>query len=120
LADLGQVINLEPLPVNAESVTDAYYLSSLPKHVLSHWCSIRAATYFLEEIVRMLLKTGEGDNEFGHVRDIGGLHAQPRIADGNAQTRLSDLPPARAAAMLASVSGRVFWVGGIEAAVRAL
>ena len=123
IADLGQVVTLGPLPVVPESVTGAYpSLTSLPEHVLSPLVRYsRGNPYFLEEIVRMLLKTGEDDSEAVLYETLARLHAQPpESLTAMLKTRLGDLPRlARAAAMLASVSGRVFWVGGIEAAVRA-
>jgi len=123
LSDLGQVIKLDPLPANAETVMNAYpNLASLPDHVLAPLVKYSGGNpYFLEEIVRLLLKSIEQGGEELLYEKLAQMRSQPpESLVALLKARLADLPRlARAAAMLAAVSGRVFWVGGIEAAVRA-
>jgi class 3 adenylate cyclase len=119
----AQLIHLEPLPANAEIVASIYPgLGTLPSHILATLEDYSGGNpYFLEEIVRSLMKSEEEVNEAALYETLALLRAQPpESLQAMLQTRLEDLSRiARAAAMLASVVGRVFWVGAIETAVRA-
>ncbi len=124
LAQEMRLITLQPLPMSGETVAAAYpYLRGLPEHMLASLASVSGGNpYFLEEIVRSILKSNDEDSEDAMLEMLARLRAQPpESLEAMLRSRLSDLARmARAAAMLAAISGRVFWVGGIQAAVRAM
>jgi class 3 adenylate cyclase len=120
--NMGELITLSPLSANAVTVATAYpELRSLPEDVLSE-LAVKAEgnPYFLEEMVKSLLKVGlKGD---GHPSEgvLGQFKEHmPESLRAMLQARLDSLTrEARSVALLASVVGRVFWVGPIMAAAR--
>jgi class 3 adenylate cyclase len=122
--NFAQVITLSPLPVSAETVAAAYPgLRSLPGPILAE-LSTRAEgnPYFLEEMVKGLVKSDLRDGEQSHEELLARLHTQmPESLRATLQARLDSISrEARAVALLASVVGRVFWVGAIMAAARTM
>jgi class 3 adenylate cyclase len=121
IRNVSQIITLQPIPVNAQIVSDAYpALRGLPLTILNE-IAVRAEgnPYFLEEIVKSLVKAGalETNNpDEIHRR----LQTQiPESLRSTLQARLDNLSrEARTVALLASVVGRVFWVGAIFAQAR--
>ena len=122
--NLARVITLDPLDLSPQMVRRAYPdLHFLPESVLEE-VSLHAEgnPYFLGEIIKSLVK--------------GGLFAQPANMDSQEirnqlisqipealrvtlQARMDNLSrEARVVALLASVVGRVFWVGAVLAAAR--
>ena len=124
LAQFSRVIELGPISFTARDVADAYpRLATLPDHVLSSIASMADGNaYFLEEIVRSLLTKCEGVDEAGILKALSLFRTEsPESLVQLLQKRLKDLPRlGRATALVASVVGRVFWVGAVEAAVRAI
>lgn len=122
-ANLARVITLKPLPVEAELVAQAYpALRTLPKTVLAElaWRS-DGNPYFLEELVKSLVKSGLADDEVSEEEIIQRLRTQPpESLRAMLQARLDALYlEAREVLLLASVVGRVFWVGAVLEAARA-
>lgn len=119
----ARVIMLNPLELSPEMVKQAYPdLKNLPDSVLRE-IALRAEgnPYFLEEIVKSLVKagalTGSNSPEEMHARVLAQI---PESLRATLQARLDSLSrEARAVALLASVVGRVFWVGAIMAEARA-
>jgi class 3 adenylate cyclase len=121
LTNIASRISLHAVPFTAESVAAAY-----PD--LRHWLPAvltelaqrcEGNPYFLEEMVKGLLK---GSAEHANPNDqLAFLQANPpESLRAMLQARLDDLPrEARAIALLASVVGRVFWVGAVAAEARA-
>ena len=124
LAKHCQMVWLNPLPTMADTVAKAYTdLRALPDAVLSSLAKYSTGNpYFLEEIIRGLLLAEGEDGENALSEALARLHTQPpESLNAILRSRLTDLTRmARATAMLSSVSGRVFWVGAIEAAIRAV
>ncbi|MBN2148030.1 MAG: AAA family ATPase [Anaerolineales bacterium] len=124
LVKAAHLLELPEMPVTGEIVAAAYTsLRGLPVQMLNSLAQFgRGNPYFLEEIVRYVLRSGEEDSEDATLETLARLRAQPpESLEAMLRSRLGDLTRmARAAAMLASISGRVFWVGAIEAAVRAM
>jgi class 3 adenylate cyclase len=120
-ANLAEVIHLDPLPMNAATVAAAYPdLRILPTDALTSLAQrCDGNPYFLEEMVKGLVKSNMGDVHVNEVLDR--LKYQPPDSlRAMLQARLDDLSrEARAVALLASVVGRVFWVGSVIAAARA-
>jgi len=120
--NLSRVIMLHPLNFNAQLVAKAYPdLRDLPEDVLQE-IAIRAEgnPYFLEEIVKSLLKTGllepGQDPEAIHINLLSQI---PESLRATLQARMDNLSrEARTVALLASVVGRVFWVGALLKAAR--
>jgi predicted ATPase len=121
LTNLAQRIPLQAVAFTPETVAAAYpdlrHFSSAVLTELAERCE--GIPYFLEEMVKNLLKSG-----FEHHAAEAQLAAlqshPPESLRAMLQARLDDLPrEARAIALLASVVGRVFWVGALAAEVRA-
>ncbi len=121
--NLARVMTLNPLELSPEMVKQAYPdLKNLPDSTL---CEIAQRAegnpYFLEEIVKSLVKAGLLANgatpEEMHTRILAQI---PESLRATLQARLDNLSrEARAVALLASVVGRVFWVGAVMAEARA-
>lgn len=125
LASIAQLIALGPLPVTGETVAAAYpHLRHMPHQMLTALAQYSGGNpYFLEEIVRSVLRSDNlQEGEDALLETLARLRAQPpESLEMILRSRLGDLARmTRAAAMLASISGRVFWVGAIQAAVRAM
>lgn len=119
----ARVIPLEGLEFSPEQVRQAYPdLKTLPDSVL--WEIGQRAEgnpYFLEEIVKSLVKAGLLSENIPPEELRARVLAQtPESLRATLQARLDSLSrEARAVALLASVVGRVFWVGAVMAAARA-
>ncbi len=119
----ARVVMLNPLELSPGMVKQAYPgLKELPDSVL-HEIALRAEgnPYFLEEIVKSLVKAGalsEGASpEEMYARILAHI---PESLRATLQARLDNLSrEARTVALLASVVGRVFWVGAVMAEARA-
>ncbi len=120
--NVSQIINLGPLPLNAEIVAMAYPdLDELPKEIMAELARRADGNpYFLEEMVRGLIKIGLASPEAPTDQAISHLRTNtPETLQAMLQARLDALPrEARMVALLASVVGRVFWVGPVLAAIR--
>lgn len=120
--NLANLITLSPLTTNARMVATAYpELHALPETVLSELAvKSEGNPYFLEEMVKILLKFGLRDDHHDPELILAQLRSQlPVSLQAMLQARLDSLSrEARAVALLASVIGRVFWVGPIMAAAR--
>ncbi|RPI33867.1 MAG: hypothetical protein EHM70_04715 [Chloroflexota bacterium] len=121
-ANVSQMISLTPLPVKAEMVAGAYPdLRSLPNEVLVELITRSDGNpYFLEEMAKGLIKWGIAEGNYTPSEIIERLRTQPpESLRAMLQARLDGLSrEARAVALLASVVGRVFWVGAVKAAAR--
>jgi class 3 adenylate cyclase len=120
--NIAEVIPLSVLATNAATVAAAYpELRSLPEAVLTE-LAVKAEgnPYYLEEMVKSLIKAGLKDENHSSEAIINQLRMQmPESLRAMLQARLDSLSrEARAVALLASVVGRVFWVGPIMAAAR--
>lgn len=114
LASIADVIKLRPLPVSAEIVAAAYpSLRSLPEATRTELVQrAEGNPYFLEEMVKSLRPSKSAE---------GGSDPLPDSLQTLLQSRLDALSPqGRNVALLASVVGRVFWVGAIRAAMQAI
>ncbi len=115
------IISLAPLPQSPKFVRMAYPdLRDLPDAVLDELAQRSDGNpYFLEEMVKELVQSGAlhsgSDQEImRHIR-----HLAPESLQAMLQARLDGLPTeARMVALMASVVGRVFWVGPVLAMVR--
>jgi len=122
--NLARVINLEPLTLSAELVRQAYPdLQSIPTPVLDE-ISLHAEgnPYFLEEIVKTLVKSDLLDEKINSLDIHNRLLVHiPESLRATLQARLDHLSrEARTVALLASIVGRVFWVGAILAEARSI
>jgi len=119
--NITNLITLPPLMANAKTVASAYpELRKTPEAVLSELAvKSEGNPYFLEEMVKTLLKTGLREDQPTDVI-LAQLRSQlPDTLRATLQARLDSLSrEARSVALLASVVGRVFWVGPIMAAAR--
>lgn len=119
----ARTIQLEPVAFNAELVSLAYpELQGIPDEVLDA-ISAKAEgnPYFMEEIVKSLVKSG-ALNKAASAKEIQQelLSKIPESLRATLQARLDNLSrEARAIALMASVVGRVFWVGSIIAQTKA-
>jgi class 3 adenylate cyclase len=123
LVPYARMIDLGPIAFTADDVATAYpRLAGLSDQVRSSISGLSNGNpYFLEEITRNLLASNEGKDEAWILQSLALLRAEPpESLDELLQKRLRELPRlGRAAALVAAVVGRVFWVGAVEAAVRA-
>jgi predicted ATPase len=119
----AQVIELGPTTFTPKDVAAAYpRLAMLPEHVRTSIAGFaNGNAYFLEEIARSLITGKDGSDEAGLLQTLSLLRAEPpESLEALLHRRIKDLPRlGRAAALVAAVVGRVFWVGALEAAVRA-
>ncbi len=113
LNDLAHLVVLNPLPVNRDVVVAAYpSLRGQSEGVLTELAQrAEGNPYFLEELVKGWLQSQS-------VVGTGELRARlPDSLQATLQARLDAISPgARNVAMLASVVGRVFWKGAVQAA----
>ncbi|MGC1375989.1 MAG: adenylate/guanylate cyclase domain-containing protein [Anaerolineales bacterium] len=120
--NLSRVILLNPLTFDANMVASAYPdIRDLPEDIL-HEIAIRSEgnPYFLEEIVKSLLKAGllEPGQDPKEIQKTL-LSKIPESLLATLQARMDNLSrEARTVALLASVIGRVFWVGALLKAAR--
>lgn len=120
--NIATIIQLEPLPVESSIVAAAYPdLCSLPEEVLMEMADRTDGNpYFMEEMAKSLVKAGMHQESLSTEEMLARLRSNPpeslRVM---LQARLDSLTrEARAVALLASVAGRVFWVGAVVAAAR--
>ena len=116
LVQAGEVIDLPPLPMEAEIVRSAYpVLKKVPEPVLTALARRSEGNpYFLEELVKTVLPGGI-ENILKEEID----KKLPRSLRVLLQSRLDSLSiEARATALFAAVVGRVFWEGAVLAAFR--
>lgn len=121
-ANFAEVVGLNLLPREAEIVQLAYPdLRGLPDEVLVELARRSDGNpYFLEEMVKELLKSGIANNTTSAQELIVRLRVRiPETLQAMLQARLDSLTrEARMVALMASVVGRVFWVGPVLAAAR--
>ncbi|MCS6992553.1 MAG: AAA family ATPase [Anaerolineales bacterium] len=119
----ARVISLQPLELSCQRLRQAYPdLNNLPDSVLGEIAQrAEGNPYFLEEIVKSLLKAGLlSENLPAEELRARVLAQTPESLRATLQARLDSLSrEARAVALLASVVGRVFWVGAVMAQARA-
>ncbi|GAB4500645.1 MAG: hypothetical protein Fur0035_01850 [Anaerolineales bacterium] len=121
--NLARVIHLSAIPFTAALVAEAYPdLQRVAAPVLAE-IGTRAEgnPYFLEEIVKSLVKSNLIDEEGAAAEKIQSslLANIPESLRATLQARLDNLSrEARSVALLASVVGRVFWVGALLAEAR--
>jgi class 3 adenylate cyclase len=115
--NLTRTIPLAPIAFNAELVAQAYPdLQALPAEVLDAIAGkAEGNPYFMEEIVKSLVKS-DTLQKLNSVEQIQQelIAKIPESLRATLQARLDGLSrEARAVAMMASVVGRVFWVGSV-------
>ncbi len=120
--NLSRIIELAPIAFTGEMVKDAYPdLQDLPISILQE-ISQRAEgnPYFLEEIIKNMVKSGLLEPNLNPQEMQNRLLSQiPESLRATLQARLDNLSrEARTVALLASVVGRVFWVGALVAAAK--
>jgi class 3 adenylate cyclase/energy-coupling factor transporter ATP-binding protein EcfA2 len=122
--NLSRVISLPPLTLNPEMVRMAYPDLQSVRDTVLHDIAIHAEgnPYFLEEIVKSLIKGHLLENNIETQQVLNRLLAQiPESLRGTLQARMDGLSrEARTVALLASIVGRVFWVGAVLAAARSI
>lgn len=120
--NLATLISLSSLRADAQTVAHAYpELHALPETVLTELAvKSEGNPYFLEEMVKILVKSGWRDHDQPPEAILAQLRSKlPESLQAMLQARLDALSrEARAVALLASVVGRVFWVGPVMAAAR--
>ena len=120
--NVSNILYLGPLPINAEIVSLAYPdLEPLPREVRAELARRSDGNpYFLEELVRGLIKADLVDRSVEPQKIVELLTSQtPESLQAMLQSRLDSLPrEARMVALIASIVGRVFWVGPVLAAIR--
>ncbi|NCP86818.1 MAG: hypothetical protein CO094_08615 [Anaerolineae bacterium CG_4_9_14_3_um_filter_57_17] len=122
--NLARVLHLAPVAFSADLVAQAYPdLHSLPANALAEiGARAEGNPYFLEEIVKSLLKSNLL-NAAIIPSEIQArlLENMPESLRATLQARLDNLSrEARTVALLASVVGRVFWVGAVLAEARSM
>jgi class 3 adenylate cyclase len=119
----AHIITLNPIPFTSEMVALAYPdLNTLPDHILGELANrAEGNPYFLEEIIKGLVKSGLDDLRTSPDETISHIKSQiPESLRAMLQARLDNLTrEARTVALMASVVGRVFWVGSIKEIARA-
>ncbi len=119
----SHIMTLGPLPTTAEMVANAYPdLHSLPDHILVELASrAEGNPYFLEEIVKGLVNSGLDEIKAAPDETISRIQSQiPESLRAMLQARLDNLTrESRTVALMASVVGRVFWVGALKEISRA-
>ncbi|MFO7583387.1 MAG: adenylate/guanylate cyclase domain-containing protein [Anaerolineales bacterium] len=117
--NLARSIQLEPIAFDAELVSLAYPdLQGLPNEALEAIAGkAEGNPYFMEEIVKSLVKSGALQNVVSAEQIQKELIAKiPESLSATLQARLDNLTrEARAVIMMASVVGRIFWVGSVIA-----
>ena len=120
-ANVSHILPLKPLPMKAEIVSAAYPdMRDLPKDVRLELVNRSDGNpYFLEEMVKGLVKSGLTNSSQEMIARL--RTRPPDTLRAMLQSRLDDLPrDARMVALLASVIGRVFWVGAVLEAARSV
>jgi class 3 adenylate cyclase len=121
--NLSRSIPLGPVPFNAELVSLAYPdLQGIPDNLLEVLAAkAEGNPYFMEEIVKSLVKSGVLNHQASpQAIEKFLLEKIPESLSATLQARLDNLSrEARAVALMASVVGRVFWVGSIIAQTKA-
>jgi class 3 adenylate cyclase len=119
----SHIMTLSPLTFNPEMVAAAYPdLRSLPSHILEELANrAEGNPYFLEEIVKGLVRSGLNEIKSAPDETIAQIQSQiPESLRAMLQARLDNLTrESRSVALMASVVGRVFWVGAIKEIARA-
>ena len=119
----SHIMTLNPIPFTGEMVALAYPdLDSLPHHILEELANRSEGNpYFLEEIIKGLVKSGLDDLRTAPEETIAHIQTQiPESLRAMLQARLDNLTrEARTVALMASVVGRVFWVGAVREIARA-
>ncbi len=118
LTHSAELITLKPLPLRADVVADAYpSIRSLPEPMLTELIQQADGNpYFLEEMVKSLRQSKKTGTERPSLAPAAEM---PTSLRAMLQARLDTLSPeARSVALLASVVGRMFWVGAVLAAAR--
>ncbi len=109
----AKLIELNPLPVSADLVRDAYpaLKNESDKILLALAEKAQGNPYYLEEMVKNVLTAGKIDE--------ARINKLPDTLESLLKSRLDSLSlEGRATAYFASVSGRVFWKGSVLAAYR--
>lgn len=121
-ANTAQTIALTPLPFDAALVKEAYPdFQDISEKVLEQLARRADGNpYFLEEMVKSLQQARLDAGSPTNTGPLTELHAHlPNTLQTMLQARIDSLSrEARAIALLASVVGRVFWVGAVVAASR--
>ncbi len=122
-ANMARVITLKPIPVSSEIVGSAYpTLSSLPKPILGELAYRSDGNpYFLEELVKSLVKSGLLEPGHTDIEIVDQLRSQPPeilTCVAASAVRWAICRGSARVLLLASVVGRVFWVGAVLAAAR--
>jgi class 3 adenylate cyclase len=117
--NLSRTLALEPIAFDAALIARAYPdLQSLPERILNMIAGkAEGNPYFMEEIVKSLVKSDALKRATSVEQIQQELIAKiPESLRATLQARLDNLSrEARAVAMMASVVGRVFWVGSLIA-----
>jgi class 3 adenylate cyclase len=111
LASVTEIIALKPLPVSARVIAEAYpSLRDVPAETLAKLAAQADGNpYFMEELAKNL----------GRSLATGVIPPLPESLHTLLQARLDSLSPsARTVALLASVTGRAFWLGSVLATAR--
>jgi len=120
--NFANIIELGPLAVNAQTVADAYpALRSFPDEVLEEIADRSDGNpYFMEELAKSVVSSGMSPDGIPPLELVRKVRALPlESLRMMLQARLDNLShEARSVAMLASIVGRVFWVGAVLAAAR--
>jgi predicted ATPase len=116
----AHILDLGPLAVNSDTVAAAYpALKNYPPVVLQEIAERSDGNpYFMEELSKSLLRSGIAPQSLPEIELVERVRSLPleslRVM---LQARLDSLShEARSVALLASVVGRVFWVGAVYAA----
>jgi predicted ATPase len=121
-ANKAEIINLDPLPVKPHIVLQAYPdMHDLPDEVQKELVQRSDGNpLFLEEMIKDLVKSGLSKSGTEPKELITYLRSRiPETLQAMLQARLDSLTrEARMVALMASVVGRVFWVGPVLAAAR--
>ncbi len=120
--NVAKVIDLPPLNLSADLIAQAYpdleNISAAIREEIAQ--KAESNPYFLEEIVKSLIKAGLLDQHLTEDEIQNRLLVQiPESLRATLQARLDNLSrEARTVALLASVIGRIFWVGAILQQIR--
>jgi class 3 adenylate cyclase len=119
----SHITTLGPVAMNAAMVAKAYPdLKSLPDHILEELASrAEGNPYFMEEIVKGLVRSGLDEIKATPDETISRIQSQiPESLRAMLQARLDNLTrESRTVALMASVVGRLFWVGALKVIARA-
>ncbi len=120
-ANLGKLIQLQPIGFTSAMVRSAYpVMQDYPEEFLARLAERTGGNpYFMEEIVKSLVQS-EADDHLVPDSAPPALNRQlPENLHALLQARLDGISrEARDVLLLASVVGRMFWVGAVKAAAR--